>query len=194
MTDLRREPENATHLSPEERDGLRPSHIVTHEELNEIEQQNILEAVTWVFSRRHDPVDEVFGRKLHKRMFGKVWRWAGSYRKTEKNLGVEPWEIYPRLYEAFEGTRYAILHRTYSPDEIAIRFHYGLVRVHPFPNGNGRWSRLMADILLVYSGTKRFTWGGSGLRADDETRRVYIAALKAADNYDFTPLMEFART
>lgn len=102
--------------------------------------------------------------------------------------------IQPRLYEALEQTRYWIENKTFPPDEIAVKFHHSLVFIHPFPNGNGRWSRLMADILLVKLEQKRFSWGSSTLRAADETRRVYIAALKAADNHDFTALLAFPRT
>ncbi len=188
------EPEDATPLAPDERDGLIPSHVTLRNELNELEQQNILEADAWAFSRRVDPVSESFGRGLHRRMFGKVWRWAGNYRTSNKNLGVERALIHPRLYEALDQARYWVEHKTFSPDEIAVRFHHALVVVHPFPNGNGRWSRLMADMLVVRLGQQRFSWGRSTLRAANETRRAYIAALKAADNHDFGPLLAFARS
>jgi Fic-DOC domain mobile mystery protein B len=188
------EPEDATPLNPEERDGLIPSHVTLRIELNELEQQNILEADEWALARRRDPVDEAFGRRLHRRMFGGVWRWAGSYRASNKNLGVERMLIHPRLYEALDQTRYWVEHETFPPDEIAVRFHHALVAVHPFPNGNGRWSRLMADILAVRLGGRRFSWGRGALSAADETRGAYIAALKAADNHDFGPLLAFARS
>jgi Fic-DOC domain mobile mystery protein B len=110
-------------------------------------------------------------------MFAAVWRWAGSYRTSNKNLGVERMLIHPRLYEALDQTRYWVEHETFPPDEIAVRFHHALVVVHPFPNGNGRWSRLMADILVVRLGRRRFSWGRGALRAADETRDAYIAAL-----------------
>jgi Fic-DOC domain mobile mystery protein B len=194
MSDLHEEPGDATPLSPEEREGLIPSHVTLRRELNELEQQNILDAAAWAFARRRDPVDEKFGRGLHRRMFGDVWRWAGTYRTSNKNLGVDRSEIRPRLYETFDNTRYWVEHQTFPPDEMAIRFHHGLVMIHPFPNGNGRWSRLMADMLAVRLGQPRFTWGRSTLRAPDETRRAYIAALKRADHHDFTPLLEFARS
>ncbi|MFZ3326688.1 MAG: mobile mystery protein B [Methylocella sp.] len=188
------EPEDATPLTPEEREGLIPSHVTLRSELNELEQQNILEADAWASFRRRDPVKEPFGRNLHRRMFGDVWRWAGTYRTSNKNLGVERSLIQTRLYEAFDQARYWVEHKTYPPDEIAVRFHHALVFIHPFPNGNGRWSRLMADILVVKLGQKRFTWGRSALRAAGETRNAYIAALKAADNHDLAALLAFARS
>jgi Fic-DOC domain mobile mystery protein B len=188
------QPEHATPLTPEEREGLIPSHVTLHSELNELEQQNILEADSWASLRKRDSVGEPFGRNLHRRMFGGVWKWAGTYRTSNKNLGVDRQLILPRLYEAMEQTRFWIDNKTYPPDEIAVRFHHTLVSIHPFPNGNGRWSRLMADILIVKLGGKRFTWGGGALRAADETRKNYIAALKAADNHDFASLFAFARS
>ena len=173
------EPEDATPLTPEERDGLVPSHVTLRSELNELEQQNILEADIWALSRRMNPVSEVFGRGLHRRMFGDVWRWAGTYRASNKNLGIDRTAILPRLYEVLDQIRYWIEHETFPPDEIAVRFHHAIVFIHPFPNGNGRWSRLMADILVVRLGQRRFTWGRSALRDANETRKAYIAALKA---------------
>lgn len=188
------QPENATPLTAEEREGLIPSHVTLRSELNELEQQNILEADTWASLRKRDPVGEQFGRNLHKRMFRNVWNWAGAYRTSNKNLGVDRQLILPRLYEAMEQTQYWINNKTFPPDEIAVRFHHKLVSIHPFPDGNGRWSRLMADILIVKLGEKRFTWGGKSLRGASETRDAYIATLKAADNQDFTSLFAFARS
>ena len=194
MSDLFQESDDATPLSPEEREGLIPTHIALRRELNELEQQNILDADIWAFQRRRDPTDQGFGQNLHRRMFGKVWRWAGTYRTTDKNIGVERSLILPSIYGVLDNTRYWMNQSTFPPDEIAARFHHGLVFIHPFPNGNGRWSRLMADILLVRLGQPRFTLGDSALRTPDEARAAYIAALKAADNHDFGPLIAFLRS
>ena len=185
---------HATPLTPEEREGLIPSHVTLRSELNELEQQNVLAADIWAFARRRNPIDEAFARNLHRRMFGKVWRWAGTYRTTNKNLGVDGTQIQPQLYQALDNARYWMENKTFSPDQLGIRFHHALVSVHPFPNGNGRWSRLMADILVVRAGQRRFSWGGRSLRAEDETRRAYITALQAADNHDLAPLLAFARS
>lgn len=185
---------NGLHEQPEEREGLIPSHITLRSELNELEQQNIVDAVAAVFSRKRDPLTESFARNLHKRMFGQVWKWAGRYRTSNKNIGVNYWEVQPKLLRVFENVRYWIENETFPPDEIAVRFHRDIVWVHPFPNGNGRWSRLMADVLAIRLDRPRFTWGNSVLRAPDETRKSYIAALKAADNHDFGPLLVFARS
>lgn len=196
MTDLHPQADDATVVPPDKRDSLIPTHITLRSELNELEQENILTASIWAQGRRHDPVSESFARKLHRRMFRKVWRWAGHYRTTNTNLGVDRTLIHVRLYEALANTRFWIENKTYSEDEIAIRFHHALVSVHPFTDGNGRWSRLMADVLAARLRQPRFTWGsGADLEDAGEIRDKYIAALRAADNnHDFVPLLAFARS
>lgn len=188
------EPEDATVLDPDEREGLIPSHITLRRELNELEQQNILEATSWALARRRDPVDEGFGRRLHRRMFGQVWQWAGAYRNSNKNIGVDRSEIQPRLHTVLDNVRYWRDHQTFPSDEIAVRFHHGLVAIHPFPNGNGRWSRLMADLLAIKLEEAPFTWGSSSLRSPDQMRRAYIGSLRMADDHDFAALLAFARS
>ncbi len=194
MTGLDDEPADATPLTAEEREGLIPSHVTLRRELNELEQQNILEADTWAFVRKRDPLNRSFAPSLHRRMFGDVWRWAGTYRTSNKNIGVDREQIQLCLDSKIDNIRYWVEHKTYNPDEIAVRFHHALVYVHPFPNGNGRWSRLMSDILAVRLGLRRFTWGRDSLRDAGETRQAYIKALKAADTHDFTLLIAFARS
>jgi Fic-DOC domain mobile mystery protein B len=195
VSGLHAQPDDATPLTAEEREGLIPTNISLRRELNEVEQQNIYEATTWVLAlSRGDPLTEDFAKRLHARMFGNVWKWAGEYRVSDKNIGVPPHEIQVRLIEALDSARYWIDHTTYPPDEIAARLHHGIVLVHPFPNGNGRWSRLMADVLLHRLEQKTFTWGRSSLRDAGATRASYIAALKAADRHDFGPLMGFVRS
>jgi Fic-DOC domain mobile mystery protein B len=183
-----------TPLAAEEREGLIPSHVTLRRELNELEQQNILEAYTWASSRRRDVFNEAFGRSLHRHMYGKVWRWAGRYRVSDKNIGIEHWRIPARIPEVLGDTRYWVEHETYPPDESAVRFHHALVLVHPFPNGNGRWSRLMADLLATRLGRARFSWGRSELREPGGVRQSYIQALRDADGHDMTALLAFARS
>jgi Fic-DOC domain mobile mystery protein B len=186
--------EAATPLTPAERSGLIPTYITLRRELNELEQRNIAEAVRWSFSRRRKVLNEPFLRNLHGRMFNKVWRWAGQYRTTERNLGVESYRVAMELRQVIDDARYWIDHQSYPIDEAAVRFHHHLVVVHPFPNGNGRWSRLAGDLLAVQQGGQRFTWGRTNLQAADTVRRAYIGALRAADNHDIEPLIAFARS
>jgi Fic-DOC domain mobile mystery protein B len=195
MSGLDDQPDDgATPLSQEEREGLIPAHISLRRELNQLEQQNILEADVWAFDRQRPPTSETFAKTLHKRMYGRVWNWAGSYRTTEKNLGVFPHEIQVRLISVLHDFEYWIPNRTFPPDELGVRFHHALVVVHPFPNGNGRWSRLMGDLLAVQLGQPRFTWGRADLQTAGGGRAAYIEALQAAEGHNLDPLIAFARS
>jgi Fic-DOC domain mobile mystery protein B len=183
-----------TPLEAEEREALIPSYIALRRELNEAEQANIAAAMRWLAGRRRDVLDEVFLRQLHKQMFGQVWRWAGSYRTTARNIGVDAYRIGVDVAQAVGDARYWRDHATYPPDEIALRYSHRLVAIHPFPNGNGRFSRLVGDLLAEQLGQSRFTWGSADLVDPNATRKAYIAALRAADNHDFAPLLAFARS
>ena len=184
----------STPLSAEEREGLIPSYISLRHELNEAEQANILEAEQWAFARKRDVLDERFLTALHKRMFGRVWRWAGKFRLTERNVGVDPYRIATDLRQLLDDSRYWIAQGTDPPDDICVRFHHRLVTIHPFPNGNGRHARLATDLLLVARGQSRFSWGRTSLVTPGETRHAYVAALRAADARDIGPLLEFVRS
>lgn len=197
MSDPLHQPDDAaTPLTPAEKLGLIPSYITTRGELNEAEQANILKAQTWAANRRgkRNILDESFLRQLHRRMFADVWKWAGKIRTTERNLGVLPYLIPIELHQLLEDTKVQIELETYRPDEIACRFHHRLVSIHPFPNGNGRHSRLATDLFLDQLGQPPFTWGAGDLTHPGHTRKNYIAALRAADNHDMAPLLNFVRS
>ena len=195
MSDLFDEPDDATPLTPEERDGLRQTWITFRRDLNEAEQTNIAAGTAWAWrSRRRDILTEDFLRDLHKRLFGEVWAWAGQFRNTERNIGVQPMRIGVDLRVALDDARYWIEHDTFSPDEIAVRLHHRLVAIHPFPNGNGRTTRLMGDLLVARRGGEPFSWGRRNLTDVSETRKAYVAALRAADGHDIEPLISFARS
>ena len=184
----------ATPLTSEEQQDLIPSYISLRRELNEAEQANILEAEQWAFARRHNVLDLQFLTALHKRMFGRVWRWAGHFRDTERNIGVAPAGIRPDLQQLIADCGYWIKAGTYPPDEIAARFHHRLTLIHPFPNGNGRQARLATDLLLVTLGRPRFSWGRENLVDATQTRKIYVAALRAADKHDLSLLLDFVRS
>ncbi len=182
-------------LSPEETADLIPN-LATKEELNEWERENILQARAWAKSDRTEPdrmPSDEYIRKLHAKMFDQTWKWAGDYRRTEKNLGVPVPEIRERLAALFGDVRYWVENDTYSPDEIAVRFHHRLVFIHAFPNGNGRHARLVADVLVIKLARPGFTWGAVNLITPGQTRAKYLDALRAADHGDIRPLLEFAR-
>lgn len=194
-TDLFAQPDDATPLEPDDREGLKQTWITTRADLNEAEQANIDDAMSWAMTRNHpNLLTEGFVFGLHKRMFGDVWAWAGDTRRTGKSIGVDANQIHLRLGGLLRDIDYWVEHTTFGPDEIAMRLHHGLVFIHPFPNGNGRHARLMADLLIERLGGRPFSFGGGSLQNIGQLRSAYVAALRAADNHDFTPLLEFART
>jgi Fic-DOC domain mobile mystery protein B len=187
--------DSSTPLTDEEQEGLIPTWITVRSELNAAERKGILETERWVFARKHKEIlTEAYIRKVHKRMFKDVWSWAGVFRKSSRNIGVDHWQITTELRTLLENTQYWIEHQTYPVDEIAARFHHKLVWIHPFPNGNGRLSRTMTDILLVYLQNRRFTWGQQSLVEVSETRRTYIQALRDADAGRMDSLLRFVRS
>ena len=187
--------DGATPLDPNESEGLIPTHVTTREELNRLEQENIVDAMQWLETARlRDILDESFIRKLHQRMFGRVWEWAGRFRASNKNIGVPRERIGVELRNLCEDSKAQIEHASYPADEIAYRFHHRLVCIHPFPNGNGRHARLITDLLLKKILQRPpFTWGGTSGMPEGDTRTAYLDALRAADRGDFNRLSEFVR-
>ena len=193
-------PPGTTPLDADELASLIPGHLTTQGELNEWEQLNIVEGERWARKQRKEILDEGFLRQLHQQMFGETWKWAGEFRKSDKNIGVDWQHIGVELRKLFDDVRYQVEHGTFPPDEIAVRFHHRLVAIHPFPNGNGRHARMMADLLVERLGKPRFSWGRKSLPSNSDlvdatdTRKDYIAALQAADARNIAPLLVFARS
>jgi Fic-DOC domain mobile mystery protein B len=189
-----------TPIRAEEAEQLIPR-ISTIGELNEYEAVNILRAREWAFESRTmksaDPLEEPYIRELHDRMFDNVWKWAGTYRQTELNIGCDPKEIAQRIPQLLANTRYWLENKTFTIDEVLLRFHHQLTRIHPFANGNGRHARMIADVVAVKYGQPEFTWGvGANLVAEGDVRAQYLAALRALDanENDVKSLLEFARS
>ena len=182
-------------IDPDDAAGLLPRHITTQSDLNTWEEANILQGERWALrQKKRDLLDEGFVRDLHRKMFDKTWRWAGTFRSSNKNIGVDWTQVAVRLRDLLDNTRYQIAHQSSDADELAVRLHLQLVWIHAFPNGNGRHARLMADVLVIRLGNPRFSWGsGLPLAAASDTRDRYLEALRWADQGRFTPLREFAR-
>ena len=183
--------DKSTPLTEEEKQQLKAKWITTRAELNELETKGIATAEIWLLKNKKDILNETFIKNLHKKMFGNIWKWAGSFRTSERNIGVAPYEIQPKLRILLDDVKFWIDNRTFSPKEIAIRFHHRLVQIHPFPNGNGRISRLMADLLMKQFGLSALDWGSGSLTEISELRRKYISALQDADNGDYSLLLNF---
>jgi Fic-DOC domain mobile mystery protein B len=199
MSDLFQEPNDATPLQQRDRQGLRQSWITSRQDLNEAEEANIAKGFAWARGRRslkpYDILTTDFVRTLHKQMFGDVWSWAGDFRSRDVNIGnVQAHRISVDLPAMLGDVKYWADHQTFVPDEIAVRLHHQLTLIHPFPNGNGRQARLMADLLVQQLGGQPFSWGSGSLKTVGELRKRYVEALKAADNHGIHPLIEFARS
>lgn len=191
-------PLGSTTLSEEEKEGLLIPTVILRRDLDRFEQANIQEArlfyannsrnVDWLLSREGV-------RAVHRRMFNQVWSWAGTYRKTGKNIGVLPERIQVDLEALLADTQFWIENQVYPPEEICVRFKHRIVFIHCFPNGNGRHARYMADLLISKAfDLPMFSWGGDILGRNPDLRRTYISALRKADDGDIGPLLAFARS
>ncbi|MBB3611985.1 mobile mystery protein B [Rhizobium sp. BK602] len=188
------EPQGATPLDADDIEGLKFKHITTRLQLDELESANVMAGLRWIGRRRTgDILTDEFVRLLHKRLFGDVWRWAGTYRLTEKNIGIDPFQISVQVRNLLGDARHWAKHSIFPPKEAAARFHHRMVQIHPFPNGNGRHARIAADIFLQdYFGHPWIEWAsGTNLQADNERRNSYILALRAADAGNMVPLFDF---
>ena len=190
--------EGQTPLDEDDKEGLLIPTIATRGERDEFEQQNIEQAIFWTLKRPFKPeviFTEDFIRRVHKRMYSDVWSWAGEFRKTNKNIGVDKWQIPTELRYLLDDAEYWIEHNTYPPDEIAVRFKHRIVSIHCFANGNGRHSRLMADIIIEKVFKKPvFSWGAANLVKQGDTRAEYLSAVRLADAGSINPLIKFARS
>jgi len=190
------EPDGATPLEPEELEGLKFKHVTTRGQLDHLEHANIEQGLRWLSRKRKaDILNEEFVRELHRQLFGEVWSWAGKLRLTEKNIGVDPRTIPVQLRLLLDDAKYWVEHGTYPPLEAALRFHHRLVFIHPFPNGNGRFSRIMADALCTkIFGVESIDWaGGHDLQKMNVRRTEYIESLRKADGGDLSKLFEFGK-
>lgn len=190
--------EGQTPLDEDEKEGLLIPTITTREELDEFEQKNIEEAILWILKKRLNKeiiFTEKFIRDLHKKMYGYVWKWAGDFRQTNKNIGIDYWKIPTELKMLLDDALFWIEQETFSADELAIIFKHRLVSIHCFPNGNGRHSRLMADIIASkIFGLDVFSWGNDNLSNETNAREIYIKAVKLADKGDYSELIKFAKS
>ena len=189
--------EGQTPLDPDEAEQLIPSAVTSRADLDIVEAENIALALRWALGTNRAPeavLDESFLRRLHKRMFDEVWRWAGAYRQTARNIGVDWWLIPQEIGQLIGDAKYWIEHDVHERDVHCIRFHHQLVKIHPFPNGNGRHARLAADVLSVSLGGEPLRWGAGTNLEPAALRARYIASLQAADDGDLTDLIAFARS
>ena len=195
------DPIGATPLSDEDLAGAIPLDMTTRSDLNRYERRNIAKALPWAlrYARLEGPLgvlDISLLFQLHRRMFGEVWTWAGRVRQRETNVGVDPTQILTQARQAFDDARYWHKNATFETDELSVRIHFRLVHVHPFANGNGRCTRLAADLYRHSIGSPLLPWGGEAVSLDDQgpARATYIAAIMEAEQGNYQPLIDFARS
>jgi len=187
-------PDGAPPLDPDETEGLRYPHIETRAELDQLEQQNIQDGYNWLSRQRKykDFLGEDFLKVLHKKLFGEVWSWAGQFRLSEKNIGIDPLNIPVELRILLDDARAWISYGTYQREEFSARLHHRLVKIHLFPNGNGRHARILTDVILEKElAVPAINWGADSLSTNGEHRDRYINALRAADKNDYRSIIEF---
>lgn len=186
-----------TPIDEDEKEGLLIPTITTRGDLDEFEQLGVEGAIEWSRERKfglQQILSEDFVFELHRRMFGEVWKWAGEARRSNKNMGIDWTQIHIELRKLLDDCKHWIDHKAFPEDEIAVRFSHRMVVIHPFPNGNGRHSRLIADILVSHGlGQPVFSWGSINLTAKGTARLAYLKALKQADEGNYQSLIGFAR-
>jgi Fic-DOC domain mobile mystery protein B len=172
-----------TPLPDELKKGLIPLQIQTVGELDEYEESNIAEGLVWLFGRDHqDFLLYQFWLKLHRRLFSKVWKWAGKIREHELQnpFFKKPQDIWPSIKSLEEDMKYWIQQNTYTEKETASRIHERLLTIHPFVNGNGRFSRILVEYISQKQNWPTPTWGHS-LESDPAARRrEYIDSIDQA--------------
>ena len=166
------------------------------EDINQAELVGIVGATDWAKRARLNPKEVKFWQRLHEQMFGQVWDWAGEWRQHEPNIGVPPHDIHPKMKSLQDDLAVWLFDECdMTALELIARFHHRLVYIHPFSNGNGRWGRLMTDVLANRElGIPSITWaaGGDDLRnRESKERKKYVAAVKAGDKGEIEPLMNY---
>ncbi len=184
-------------LDEDEKEGLLITTIATRGELDEFEQLGVEKAIEWSMKKTFtldQILTEEFVKELHKKMFEDIWKWAGEFRTSNKNLGVDKNQIRIELKKLLDDCRFWIVNKVFVKDEIAVRFSHRIVNIHPFANGNGRHSRLMGDILVSHGlGQPHFSWGSINLTVKGAARSAYLNAIHEADENNYQPLIGFAR-
>ncbi len=191
-----------TPLTEEDLLGLKLPLVNNRAQLSAVEGPNILSAKQWALKSRRSRLPEMltveYMQELHRRMLGDVWQWAGKIRSIQLQNAFASAVPYIRsdlqgLYH--DAMEYWLPDKSMSPDEVALRIHHRVVKIHPFQNGNGRHSRLLADLVLEkHFGVAPFTWGGNAeLGNTDPHRQIYLDGLKVADKGNYGPLMQLCR-
>jgi Fic-DOC domain mobile mystery protein B len=187
--------DGSTPLDHDQLIGIKFGHLTTMGELDELEDLNIQKGLEWLNRQKGDDYLSIdFLCRLHEKLFGDVWKWAGKFRTSEVNISkYRPYDIRPQLLNFFEDLKLWIQAEKMSWDEISAEMHHRLVTIHPFPNGNGRTTRIFTEYVQKRNQQPLTSWKAS-LAHDPKLRReTYIKALRKADKGEFDLLVEFMR-
>ena len=183
-----------TPLDQNQIDGLLFSHVTTMGELDQLEDENIQKGLAWLNHYKGQFLSTDFTKKLHGKLFGDVWSWAGTFRKNDVNLSkVSSYDIQIELKKLFLDVETWIKYKSISWDEIPAQFHHRLVCIHPFPNGNGRISRIMTEYFEKKNNKPITSWSESLSNFPKKRRGDYIKALQEADRGNINQLIEFMK-
>lgn len=182
-------PEGQTPLDPQETFGLKDKRIATQSELNMLEAVNIASAELWIYSQRPNVLNFDFLLSLHKRMFGDVWSWAGTLRRTERNIGISPWDIRAAMHEAIDNAKFRWGEKQ-SAEEVVTYFHHRMLFIHPFPNGNGRWARRVSELHCETLSLRPPKWIEVTNDELEHFRKQYLVGLRQADLGDLSGLQK----
>lgn len=187
--------DGSTPLDHDQIIGIRFSHLTTMGELDELEDLNIQKGLEWL-NRQKDPhyLSTEFICKLHEKLFGDVWKWAGKFRTAEVNISkYRSYDVAPQLKNFFEDAKLWIQNGKMSWDEISAEMHHRLVTIHPFPNGNGRTTRIYTEYVQKRNNQPVTSWMASLGKTPQLRRDLYIKALRSADKGDFDLLIKFMK-
>jgi Fic-DOC domain mobile mystery protein B len=168
---------------------VKPSQILTRKDVYIAEAENIRKVImkylTDTPTKEIAPFNLSWMLQLHKEMYYDVWDWAGTVRKTDLSLGVDKNQIFIQLRNLCDDIIFWENNNYFDLYEIAAKIHYNAVRVHPFLNGNGRWSRMLSNIYLMQNDLNLVKWNENELAKNNDSRKNYIDCIKKADEGDF---------
>ncbi len=138
-----------------------------------------------------DLLADFFIRDLHRQLYGDIWTWAGKYRQRELNIGIAPESIAAELRTSLQNMLYRFEHTAdWDARQFGIAVHAETVRIHPFTDGNGRTTRLLANLIFLAAQDgeqlQEYDW--------DMDKDAYISLLRAYDqDRDPRRLADFVR-
>jgi Fic family protein len=132
----------------------------------------------------------------------------GEYKKTENKvavLGDEAKIIFDttpayltakEMQELVEWTQKAMAEKHFHPLLVAANFLVQFLKIHPFEDGNGRLSRILANLLLLQQGYLYMPYVSHEKLIEDHKPEYYVALRQSQKTFgtkseDITPWLGF---